>query len=70
MNVIEADYELFSAINGLHTGPLDSFMETISSRVTAIPIYLLMALFLFKKYRNQFWWILGSVILLDRKSVV
>lgn len=64
MNVIEADYELFSAINGLHTGPLDSFMETISSRVTAIPIYLLMALFLFKKYRNQFWWILGSVILL------
>jgi undecaprenyl-diphosphatase len=64
MQVIGADYELFSAINGFHSVPLDSFMETISSRVTAIPMYVLMALFLFKKYRNQFWWILGSIILL------
>jgi len=64
MQVIGADYELFSAINGFHSVPLDSFMETISSRVTAIPMYVLMALFLFKKYRNQFWWILGAIILL------
>ena len=64
MQVIGADYELFSAINGFHSVPLDSFMVKISSRVTAIPMYVLMALFLFKKYRNQFWWILGSVILL------
>ena len=64
MQVIGADYELFSAINGFHSVPLDSFMETISSRATAIPMYVLMALFLYKKYRNQFWWILGVVILL------
>ena len=64
MSVFEADYQLFSLINGLHSGPIDSFMETISSRVTAIPMYVLIALFLYKKYRNQFWWILGAVILL------
>jgi undecaprenyl-diphosphatase len=64
MNVIDADYELFSAINGLHSGPLDSFMEAISSRVTAIPMYVLMALLLYKKYQSKFWWILGAVILL------
>jgi undecaprenyl-diphosphatase len=27
-------------------------------------MYVLMALLLFKKYRNQFWWILGAIILL------
>ena len=64
MNLIDADYELFSAINGLHSGPLDSFMEAISSRVTAIPMYVLMALFLYKKYQSKFWWILGTLILL------
>ena len=64
MQVIGADYELFSAINGFHSVILDRFMEAISSRVTAIPIYVLMALFLFKKFRNQFWWILGAIILL------
>jgi undecaprenyl-diphosphatase len=64
MILIDADYELFSAINGFHSGPLDSFMEAISSRSTAIPMYVLMALFLFKKYQSKFWWILGTVILL------
>jgi undecaprenyl-diphosphatase len=64
MNLIDADYELFSAINGFHSVILDSFMEIVSSRVTAIPMYVLMALFLYKKYQSKFWWILGSVILL------
>ncbi len=64
MQVIGADYELFSAINGFHSVILDRFMEAISSRVIAIPIYVLMALFLYKKYQSKFWWILCAVILL------
>ena len=58
------DYDLFSAINGWHSVPVDHFMEFISSKSAAIPMYVLLALVLWNKYKMSFGWIVLAVVLL------
>lgn len=48
--LLEIDRSLFLAINGCNSGFLDSMMVGISSRIAWIPIYLLLAYFMFREF--------------------
>jgi undecaprenyl-diphosphatase len=58
------DYELFTTINGWHSVPVDHFMVFISSRAAAIPMYVILALVLWNKYKMSIGWIVLAVVLL------
>ena len=64
MTLTGLDYAVFSAINGWHADPIDQLMEMISSRWTAIPFYLVLAVMLTRKFGIKIFWMLGAVVLL------
>jgi undecaprenyl-diphosphatase len=64
MSINQTDHALFSLINGWHSEALDPLMVGISSRWLAIPLYLVLAVLLFKKFGKQFPWVLLAVVLM------
>lgn len=59
--LLDLDRSLFLAINGWHSGIIDSFMVLVSGRITWLPVYALIVYLFFK----DFGWkgVLGLVIL-------
>lgn len=64
MSINQTDHALFSLINGWHSEALDPLMVGISSRWLAIPLYLVLAILLFKKFGKQFPWVVLAVVLM------
>jgi undecaprenyl-diphosphatase len=48
------DAELLLLINGWNSKWADTFMFLVSSKWSSIPVYVLLAVLLFRKYKNQF----------------
>ena len=68
------DAELFSFFNGLHVDWLDPIMVAISSVPIWIPLYVIVAFFIFKKYKWNGLLYMASVVLciaiVDQMSTV
>jgi undecaprenyl-diphosphatase len=53
--LLEFDKELFLLLNGFHNDRLDPLMYYASLTKVWIPVYLIIAFFVIKKYRNDSW---------------
>lgn len=54
-SLLELDKELFLAINGQHAAWADPIMYYISQTATWIPLYLLLLLFIIRRFWNDSW---------------
>lgn len=59
----QIDNSIFLFFNGLHASWADVFFYYISSRFVWIPLYLLLAFFLFRRYRKKAWILLAAVVI-------
>jgi undecaprenyl-diphosphatase len=69
----QIDRELFLWINGMHSPFLDTLMWHISGKWEWIPLYLLLLIFLIRKYRQKIMYILlgvGFLITLSDQTAV
>lgn len=72
--LVNIDWSLFKAINGLHSGFFDTIMWWSTEKVTWVPFYIFLAVFLYKKYGRLGLVMIGFSALLilisDQSSVV
>lgn len=72
--MLELDQQLFLFLNGLNSPFWDDIMWVISAKLTWVPVYLAIVIYLAKKYQRKFWIIavfIGlSVLLADQVSGV
>lgn len=59
----QIDQSVFLFFNGLHISWLDPLFFFISNRFVWIPLYLLLAFFLFRRYRKKAWIIVAAVVM-------
>ena len=59
----QIDSSIFMFFNGLHASWADILFYYISNRFVWIPLYLLLAFFLFRRYRKKAWILLAAVVL-------
>ena len=59
----QIDSSIFLFFNGLHASWADILFYYISNRFVWIPLYLLLAFFLFRRYRKKAWILLAAVVL-------
>lgn len=61
--LINLDTELFLTLNGLHNPFWDSIMWFFSGKLTWLPLYLILILFLIRKYRwDTIWWLVAIAL--------
>ncbi len=72
--ILALDIRLFLWLNSLHTPFLDFFMYYATGRLIWLPLYILLAYLLFKKYGKRFWFLLPVILLIivssDQGSVL
>ncbi len=59
----QIDQSVFLFFNGLHISWLDPLFFFTSNRFVWIPLYLLLAFFLFRRYRKKAWIIVAAVVI-------
>jgi undecaprenyl-diphosphatase len=68
--VMKWDRELFLWLNSFHTPWLDPIMYALTKPVVWIPLYVLLAYFIFRHYKNDGWFVLlgvaVTILLADR----
>ncbi len=73
--IVKADSDLFLFLNQFHNTFFDGIMKTISAKYTWIPLYLIILIFIFKKFKFKTGFIIllsliGLIILSDQTSVL
>ncbi len=59
----QIDSSIFLYFNGMHASWADVLFYYISNRFVWIPLYLLLALFLFRRYRKKAWIVVAAVVI-------
>ncbi|MBQ9435084.1 MAG: phosphatase PAP2 family protein [Bacteroidales bacterium] len=59
----QIDSSIFLYFNGMHASWGDVFFYYISNRFVWIPLYLLLAFFLFRRYRKKAWIVVAAVVI-------
>ena len=59
----QIDSSIFLYFNGMHASWADVFFYYISNRFVWIPLYLLLAFFLFRRYRKKAWIVVAAVVI-------
>jgi undecaprenyl-diphosphatase len=62
--IASIDADLMLLINGVHSQWADTCMFLVSSKWSSIPVYVLLAVLLFRKYKNQFPRLLLAVVVM------
>ncbi len=57
------DSSIFLYFNGMHASWTDVLFYYISNRFVWIPLYLLLAFFLFRRYRKKAWIVVAAVVI-------
>ena len=59
----QIDSSIFLYFNGMHASWTDVLFYYISNRFVWIPLYLLLAFFLFRRYRKKAWIVVAAVVI-------
>ena len=59
----QIDSSIFLYFNGMHASWTDVLFYYISNRFVWIPLYLLLAFFLFRRYRKRAWIVVAAVVI-------
>jgi undecaprenyl-diphosphatase len=59
----QIDSSIFLYFNGMHASWADVLFYYISNRFVWIPLYLLLAFFLFRRYRKKAWIVVAAVVI-------